>query len=70
MTLAIANTYGERGFVEKMNKKALAIGLTETIYNSVSYTDDKNTTTVTDSIKLLKYIENNKSYIYNILEKN
>ena len=53
-----------------MNKKALAIGLTETIYNSVSYTDDKNTTTVTDSIKLLKYIENNKSYIYNILEKN
>lgn len=70
VALAIANTYGERMFIEKMNNKALAIGLIETSYNSVLYTDSKNTTTVTDSIKLLKYIENNKSYIYNILESN
>ncbi len=68
VALAIANTYGERGFVEKMNKKAEAIGLNETFYNSVLYTDNKNATTVSDGIKLLQYIENNKSYIYNILE--
>lgn len=70
VALAIANTYGERMFIEKMNNKALAIGLIETSYNSVLYTDSKNTTTVTDSMRLLKYIENNKSYIYNILESN
>jgi hypothetical protein len=70
ITLAIANSYGERGFVEKMNKKAAAIGLSDTIYSSVNYDDAKNKTTLADNIKLLKYIENNKSYIFNILEDN
>ena len=68
ITLAMANSYGERGFVEKMNKKAAAIGLTDTVYSSVNYNDAENKNTLADNIKLLKYIENNKSYIFNILE--
>ncbi len=68
VAMSIANMYGEKDFVAKMNKKALAIGLTETVYSSARYADDKSTTTVSDSIKLLNYIENNKSYIYNILD--
>ena len=68
ITLAMANSYGERGFVEKMNKKAAAIGLTDTVYSSVNYNDTENKITLADNIKLLKYIENNKSYIFNILE--
>ena len=64
---AIANYYGEKEFLKKMNQKAVAIGLQNTKYNSMKYDDVETKTTREDNLKLIKYIENNKSYIYNIL---
>jgi len=66
---SIASIYGEGNFINKMNEKAAAIGLTNTRYNSLNYKDEKNIIDNEDTVKLINYIINNKSYIYKIILK-
>lgn len=58
-----AQTYDQEKFLQIMNKKALAIGLSNTIFTSIT---DPVTTTFEDYIRFMEYITNYKSYMLTI----
>lgn len=75
VAVAIAERTGVDAFVRRMNEKATALGLNDTYYFNVAGTDpnigseDINYSSATDTYKLLKYIFENRSDIFSILQK-
>jgi hypothetical protein len=76
MAIAIAEKIGIDNFIKKMNEKAKALGLNDTyflnIINSNSQDEDENSnySTVFDITKLFKYLFENRSDLFAILENN
>jgi len=62
----IANYYGRNLFVQRMNEKAAAIGMTHTKFTDSSGADIGNVSTPEDLFMLAKYIYNNRSFIFKI----
>ena len=75
IALAIAEKIGEDVFVERMNAKARALGLTNTSFvNPIGVDPDVgseeiNYSTAEDIYKLLRYVFENRADIFEILEK-
>lgn len=62
----IARQYGRERFVERMNQKAISIGMTHTVYTDPSGAAAENVSTPEDLFMLAKYIYNNRSFVFNI----
>jgi hypothetical protein len=62
----IARFYGRSNFIEKMNEKAISIGMTSTKFEDASGALSGNVSTVDDLFMLAKYIYNNRSFIFNL----
>ncbi len=54
-TLARVSTYGSAGFVDRMNQKAAALGLTSTAYKDPSGLDPENVSSAYDMARLITY---------------
>lgn len=76
IAIAIADRIGINEFIKKMNEKAKTLNLNDTQYFNVTGDDPDekseaiNYSTALDIYKLLKYIFENKSDIFSILQKN
>jgi len=55
--------YGETGFISLMNKKAEALGMTDTTFTDSSGISSGNTSTGYDLYLMAKYLNNKKSFI-------
>lgn len=62
----LADSYGHDKFMSEMNKKAAALGMSDTYYNDPSGLDPKNVSTVEDQFKLAKYIFENAPVIFDL----
>lgn len=62
----ISRYYGRDGFIQHMNEKALAIGMTHTHFADASGVSPENVSTAEDLFMLAKYIFNNRSFIFHI----
>ncbi len=62
----IAYHYGRDKFIERMNQKAVSIGMTHTVFTDPSGADAENVSTAEDLFMLAKYIYNNRSFVFNI----
>lgn len=62
----IADTIGRSWFIDRMNKKAKAIGLTNTHFADPSGVDGRNVSTAEDLFRLAKYLYNNRSFILSV----
>lgn len=63
---AVARLVGKTYFVGLMNKKALAINMSNTSFVDPSGAGDGNVSTAEDLFSLAKYIYNNRSFVFNI----
>lgn len=63
-TLAVLLGTGE--FVEQMNKKALSLGMNNTVFQDASGVQDENVTSLKDLSRLAKYILDEKRFIFDI----
>lgn len=63
---AIALSYGRGLFIQHMNEKAKAIGMTHTKFVDPTGVSENNVSTGEDMFMLAKYIYNNRSFIFNI----
>lgn len=63
---SISNTYGNRAFVQWMNKKAVAIGTKNTTFADASGISADNQSTVTDLFLLARYLAENRSFILSV----
>lgn len=63
---AIARSYGRQAFIDRMNEKAVAIGMKKTSFVDPSGVGAGNQSTAEDLFMLAKYIYNNRSFIFNI----
>jgi D-alanyl-D-alanine carboxypeptidase len=76
MAIAIAEKIGIDNFIKKMNEKAKALGLNDTYFlniidsNSQDEDENSNYSTVFDIAKLFKYLFENRSDLFAILENN
>lgn len=59
----IATQVGRDQFIKHMNEKALALGLTDSTFTDPSGLDDGNVSSVSDLLRLVQYIHNNRSFI-------
>ena len=59
----IANQLGRAQFINRMNEKAFAIGMHNTVFTDPSGLDDGNVSTLGDLLRLVQYIQNNRSFI-------
>lgn len=64
--VAIAETYGEGGFISLMNEKARAIGMTRTGFADPSGISSENTSTANDLFALASYLFEKKNFILDI----
>jgi hypothetical protein len=62
----IARLYGRNAFINHMNQKAKAIGMTHTTFVDPTGISKENTSTAQDMFMLAKYIYNNRSFLFNI----
>ena len=62
----LADSYGHDNFMSEMNKKALALGMTDTYYNDPSGLDPKNVSNVEDQFKLARYIYEKDPVIFDL----
>ncbi len=62
----IARHYGRDLFIKRMNEKAEAIGMKNSIFADPSGVDPANISTAEDLFMLSKYIYNNRSFIFKI----
>ena len=65
---AIANEYGRASFIALMNKKAEALGMTDTLFTDSSGLDDGNVSTVQDLLRLTQYIHHNRGFILELTQ--
>lgn len=63
---ALAQTSNRLEFISEMNKKALSMGLFNTVYEDASGLSSGNISTVTDLFKLTQYISKYREYIFEI----
>ena len=63
---SIARLYGRSSFIQHMNDKAKAIGMTHTTFIDPTGISEENTSTAEDMFMLAKYIYNNRSFLFNI----
>ncbi len=61
-----ADQYGHTQFMEEMNKKATALGMSDTYYGDPSGLDPRNTSTPRDLLKLARYIYQKDPQIYDM----
>ncbi|MEK9160874.1 MAG: L,D-transpeptidase family protein [Patescibacteria group bacterium] len=66
----IARHYGRFLFIERMNDKAKAIGMTHSVFVDPSGADAGNVSTAEDLFMLAKYVYNNRSFVFNITSGN
>lgn len=59
----IATQVGREKFIQLMNEKALALGLSDTTFADPSGLEDGNVSTVGDLLRLVQYIHHNRSFI-------
>lgn len=59
----IASQLGRERFIELMNDKARALGLSDTTFADPSGLEDGNVATIADLFKLVQYIYHNRSFI-------
>lgn len=59
----LARSLGDEVFLDYMNKKAAALGLTNTVFGSV---DEAGMTTADDYMRLMLYVADYKSYLVNL----
>lgn len=62
----IAESIGRRWFIDRMNKKGEAIGLTHTTFADPSGVSGSNMSTAEDLFRLAKYLYNNRSFILSV----
>lgn len=62
----IAEQMGREVFIERMNEKAEAIGMTDTTFTDPSGLDDGNISTLRDLLRLAQYIYTNRSFIFKL----
>lgn len=68
---ALANFYGFNSFIQKMNEKALAVGMSSSNFSDPTGLSSKNTSTANDLFRLLSFLYTNKSFVLDVtLEKN
>ncbi|HVN66921.1 MAG TPA: hypothetical protein VMT55_00990, partial [Candidatus Sulfotelmatobacter sp.] len=63
---ALAQTIGRDRFIQLMNDKAAALGMTQTRFSDPSGSSADNASSAEDLFNLLKYIENNRSFILSL----
>lgn len=66
----IAKSYGKDAFVKNMNAKAKSIGMTGTIFVDPTGISKDNISTAEDLFMLMKYIHNNRNFIFDITSDN
>ena len=59
----LARYHGTDNFMQWMNDKARAIGMTQTFYEDPSGISEKNVSTANDLFRLMRYIHTSQSYI-------
>lgn len=59
----IASVIGRDNFIDKMNKKASALGLNDTVFTDPAGLDNGNVSTTADLTRLLQYIYHNRSFV-------
>ena len=62
---AFENYLGKEEFVRRLNKKAAAIGMTQTIFHDASGLSDLNVGTASDMLRLARYILEREPEIFN-----
>lgn len=62
----IAAEVGRERFIELMNEKAKALGLTRTIFADPSGLSAENISTLSDLLRLAQYIHTNRSFIFEL----
>ncbi len=62
----LADAYGHEKFMSEMNKKSVALGMSDTYYEDPSGLSPKNTSTAEDQFKLIKYIFENEPVIFDM----
>lgn len=62
----IAESFGRVEFMAEMNKKAAALGMTDTYFEDPSGLDAKNVSTSEDLFKLIKYIKEKAPVLYDM----
>lgn len=62
---AFENYLGKEEFVRRLNKKAAAIGMTQTIFHDASGLSDLNVGTASDMLRLTRYILEREPEIFN-----
>lgn len=66
----IARNYGREIFIKQMNAKAKSIGMTNTVFVDPTGNAPENVSTAEDLFMLAKYINNNRSFIFDITSEN
>ncbi|MDC1205453.1 serine hydrolase [Candidatus Pacebacteria bacterium] len=66
----IASVLGRDIFIARMNEVGVAMGLSNTIFTDPSGLDDGNISSVSDMMRLLQYIHQNKSFILDLTADN
>ena len=66
----IANQMGREEFIKAMNDKARHLGMMETTFTDPSGLDSTNVSSVGDLYTLVRYIEQNRSFIFEITDTN
>lgn len=67
---AIADSIGRERFISLMNKKAKAIGMTDTVFVDPHGISEENISSTKDLFQLAKYLYHNRSFILNISNNN
>jgi D-alanyl-D-alanine carboxypeptidase len=62
----IAQQLGRDSFVQRMNEKATAIGMRDTVFTDPSGLDDGNVSTLSDLHRLASYIHKNRDFIFKL----
>lgn len=65
----IAETYERKNFINKMNDKALSLGMSATFFNDPTGLSEKNVSTANDLFKLISFEFKNKNYILKTTQK-
>ena len=63
---ALANFYGYNGFITMMNEKARAIGMEVSSFDDPTGLSEKNLSTPRDLFRMLSFMYNNKSFIFDV----
>lgn len=63
---ALAGFLGEEEFVRQMNAKAAALGMEETLFEDPAGVGDRNSSTLKDLARLVKYIADKRRFLFDL----